>query len=94
VDDAPSRQGMRYDGTPVIGTTADIPALVKREDIGLVFYAIGKISAQDRQRILDKCRQSSARLVILSDILQSLEMHFFPAVLEKSNQLGSTGQSA
>lgn len=93
VDDAPSRQGMRYDGMPVIGTTADIPSLVKKEDIGLVFYAIGKISAQDRQRILDKCRQSSARLVILSDILQSLEMHFFPTVIGKSNQLGISGES-
>jgi len=62
----------------VIGTTADIPALVKKEDIGLIFYAIGKISKQDRQRILDRCHQSDARLVILSDILQGLEAHFFP----------------
>jgi lipopolysaccharide/colanic/teichoic acid biosynthesis glycosyltransferase len=77
-DDAPSRQGMRYDGYPVIGTTADIPALVNKEDIGLIFYAIGKISNQDRQRILDRCHQSDARLVILSDVLQSLEALFFP----------------
>jgi hypothetical protein len=92
VDDAPSRQGMRYDGYPVIGTTADIPALVKKEDIGLVFYAIGKISIHDRQRILDKCHQSGARLVILSDILQSLETHFFPVAPETQNEMGSLNE--
>jgi FlaA1/EpsC-like NDP-sugar epimerase len=79
VDDAPLRQGMRYDGVSVIGTTADIPTLVKKEDIGLIFYAIGNIAETDRQRILEKCRQTSARLVILADILQSLEVHFFEA---------------
>lgn len=93
VDDAPSLQGMRYDGIPVIGTTADIPALVKKEDIGLVFYAIGKISTQDRIRILDRCRQSRARLVILSDILQSVETHFFSAVSDESNDFGNLEKS-
>jgi len=92
VDDSPSRQGMRYDGYPVIGTTADIPALVKKEDIGLIFYAIGKISAQDRQRILERCRQSGARLVILSDVLQSLEMHFFPTGNGKPNRIQDSSE--
>jgi lipopolysaccharide/colanic/teichoic acid biosynthesis glycosyltransferase len=82
VDDAPARQGMRYDGYRVLGATADIPALVKKEDIGLVFYAIGKISEPDRERILASCWQSGARLVILADILTSLEAHFLPAVAE------------
>jgi lipopolysaccharide/colanic/teichoic acid biosynthesis glycosyltransferase len=79
VDDDPSKQGMRYDGVPVLGTTADIPALVKRADIGLVVYAINKISVDDRQRILADCRRADARLVILSDVLHSLETHFTPA---------------
>jgi lipopolysaccharide/colanic/teichoic acid biosynthesis glycosyltransferase len=91
VDDATSRQGMRYDGYPVLGTTADIPTVVKKEDIGLIFYAIGKISDQDRQRIMDRCHQSSARLVILSDVLQSLEAHFSTTTtgalkMEKANE--------
>jgi len=92
VDDAPSRQGMRYDGYPVIGTTADIPALVEKEDIGLVFYAIGKISNQDRQRILDRCHQSNARLVILSDILQSLEAHLFSPAVKQLDKISKTGE--
>ncbi|MDX9993288.1 MAG: sugar transferase [Anaerolineales bacterium] len=75
VDDVPTKQGMRYDGLPVLGTTADLPDLVAREDIGLLVYAIEKISAGDRERILKTCRQTEARLVILSDVLQSFQAH-------------------
>ena len=83
VDDDPSKQGMRYDGVSVIGTTADIPALVKKEDIGIIFYAIGQIDVQDRDRILQNCRQANTRLVILSDVLQSLESHLIPVTSRK-----------
>ena len=78
VDDAASRQGMRIDGYPVLGTIADIPTLVEKEDIGLVFYSISKISAQNRERILARCKQSSARVVDLADVLRSMEAHFIP----------------
>lgn len=76
VDDDPKKQGMRYDGHLVLGSTADIPALVDKEDIGIIFYAIGHISKQDRDRILQTCGKTKARLVVLSDILASLEAHF------------------
>jgi FlaA1/EpsC-like NDP-sugar epimerase len=76
VDDDPSKQGMRYDGLPVLGTTADLPALVEREDIGLLVYAIEKISAGDREQILSTCRETEARLVILSDVLQDFQARF------------------
>jgi lipopolysaccharide/colanic/teichoic acid biosynthesis glycosyltransferase len=78
VDDDPSKQGMRFDGLPVIGTTADLPALVEREDIGLLVYAIGRIPSGDRERILAVCRQTPARLVILADVLQMFQSHFTP----------------
>jgi FlaA1/EpsC-like NDP-sugar epimerase len=37
VDDDPAKQGMRYEGLKVLGTTADIPRLVKSHDIGVIF---------------------------------------------------------
>ena len=77
VDDSPLIQGMRFDGIPVLGTTADIPALVKKEDIGLICFAISKITPQDQEHILRNCRQTKARLVILSDVMRTLEKHFF-----------------
>lgn len=75
VDDDPGKQGMRYDGYTVLGSTADIPAMVELHDVGIIFYAIARISSQDRERILQTCRHTTARLIILSDVLSSLEQH-------------------
>ena len=77
VDDSPAMQGRRFGGISVLGTTADIPNLVRKEDIGMLCFSISQGSPQDRQRILDRCHQSGARLVILEDIVQSMEQHFF-----------------
>ncbi len=57
VDDSPKKQGQRFDGVRVLGTTADIPAIVRRHDIGVIFYAISRISEADNRRILETCRQ-------------------------------------
>ena len=90
IDDAPDMQGMRFNGISVLGTSADIPFLTKKHDVGMLCYAISNgCSAQDRQRILDKCRQSSARLVILSDVVQSLETHFFSATAGQNTPAGT-----
>jgi FlaA1/EpsC-like NDP-sugar epimerase len=71
-DDDPAKQGMRFDGLKVLGTAADIPGLVKKHDIGVIFYAISRISAADSQRILSTCRQTGLHLVMLSDVLRTL----------------------
>jgi lipopolysaccharide/colanic/teichoic acid biosynthesis glycosyltransferase len=71
-DDAPSKQGMRVDGVKVLGTIADIPELVKRHDIGVIFYAISKISPADSRRILTTCKRTGLHLVMLSDVLRTL----------------------
>jgi lipopolysaccharide/colanic/teichoic acid biosynthesis glycosyltransferase len=71
-DDSPNKQGLRYDGVRVLGTTADIPELVRRHDIGVIFYAISKISAADSRRILATCKRTGRHLVMLSDVLRTL----------------------
>jgi FlaA1/EpsC-like NDP-sugar epimerase len=63
---------MRVDGVKVLGTIADIPDLVKRHDIGVIFYAISKISPADSQRILATCKRTGLHLVMLSDVLRTL----------------------
>ncbi len=74
VDDDPALQGMRLDGCPVLGTAADIPGLVEKLDIGVIFFAIGDpLSPLDTERILSRCRQTRARLVDIADILASLQ---------------------
>jgi lipopolysaccharide/colanic/teichoic acid biosynthesis glycosyltransferase len=76
VDDSPALQGMRFDGIPVLGTTADIPSLVKGNDIGLICYSIGRIGDADQARILRTCSGTGTRLVILANIMKNLQAQF------------------
>jgi FlaA1/EpsC-like NDP-sugar epimerase len=71
-DDDPAKQGVRYDGIPVLGTIADIPELVRQHDIGVIFYAISKISEPDSLRILSTCKRTNLHVVMLSDVLRTL----------------------
>ena len=75
-DDDPAKQGMRYGGFKVLGTTGDIPDLVERHDIGVLFYAIGQADPLDRERILAACRKTSLPLVLISEVIESLRQQF------------------
>jgi UDP-GlcNAc:undecaprenyl-phosphate GlcNAc-1-phosphate transferase len=72
VDDDPAKQGARFDGIKVLGTTGDIAALVAKHDIGIIFYAISKISAHDSARILSLCQKTGVPVVNISDVIESL----------------------
>ena len=75
VDDDPAKQGHRYDGFKVIGTTADLPGLVGKYDIGVIFYAISKISVVDSERILSICKGTGRNVVVISSLMRSLQTH-------------------
>lgn len=83
VDDDPIKQGMRYDGYSVLGTIADLPALVDEQDIGVIFFTIKKILAEDRERILSVCRKAGVRLILLSDMLKRIEEHIVPEMVNE-----------
>lgn len=72
VDDDPAKQGMRYDGSRVLGSTADIPDLVRRYDVGVIFHTIARISPEDNQRILSTCQKTGLHIVMLSEVLDLL----------------------
>jgi len=74
VDDDPRKQGQTIDKYPVLGQTLDIPLLVKNRDIGLILFAINKLSELEREKILAICRTTSARLVIIPDVLDYFQM--------------------
>ena len=76
VDDDPRKQGLLVDGFPVLGSTADIPALVSARDIGLVLYTIANIDDDERRRILERCQSTRAQVYVLPDILEGLRAHF------------------
>jgi FlaA1/EpsC-like NDP-sugar epimerase len=63
---------MRFEGLQVLGSTADIPELVRRHDVGVIFYTIARISPEDNQRILEICDRTGLHVVMLSDVLDLL----------------------
>jgi FlaA1/EpsC-like NDP-sugar epimerase len=72
VDDAPRKQGARIGGIRVLGRTEEIPQLVSLHDVGLILFAIEKIRAPQRERILRMCHDSGAQTVVLPDMLETL----------------------
>jgi FlaA1/EpsC-like NDP-sugar epimerase len=56
----------------VLGSTADIPEIVKQYDVGVVFYTIAHISLEDRQRVLNACSRTGLHVVMLSEVLDLL----------------------
>jgi lipopolysaccharide/colanic/teichoic acid biosynthesis glycosyltransferase len=72
VDDDPRKQGVRFDGIGVLGTTGDIGALVAKHDVGLIFYAISKISTHDNARILSLCQKTGVPVVNIADVIENL----------------------
>jgi hypothetical protein len=72
IDDDPGKQGMRFDGLRVLGTTQDIPSLVSQHDIGVIFYAIGRNTLAEEERILGICKKTSAHIVSVTDVLGNL----------------------
>jgi FlaA1/EpsC-like NDP-sugar epimerase len=75
VDDDMFRQGVRLNGYSVLGKCADIPALVRKHDVGLIAFAIHNIPAPERRAILKTCRGSGARVVTWPDIPSLLRSH-------------------
>lgn len=74
VDDDPRKYALEIEGYPVRGSTCDIPQLVKQLDIGLIVYTIEQIVPVEQQRILETCRQTSARIVMLPEMIRFLRV--------------------
>jgi FlaA1/EpsC-like NDP-sugar epimerase len=83
VEDAPQKKGVRINGMRVLGNAADIPEIVHKHDVGLVLYAITNIDQEEQQEILDLCHQTSAHLVLVTDILQTIRTYFQPSQVSK-----------
>lgn len=75
VDDDPHKEGMMIDGHRVFGLTRRIPELVRNMDIGVILFAIENIQAEEEKRILKLCRDTSARVVVIPDLLTLLREH-------------------
>jgi FlaA1/EpsC-like NDP-sugar epimerase len=72
VDDDLYKQGVRIQGSRVLGKCADIPHLLKQFDVGVVVFAIHNILSEERARLLEACRRPGIRLVEVPDVLALL----------------------
>jgi FlaA1/EpsC-like NDP-sugar epimerase len=85
VDDDPRKYKMRIDGHTVLGTTRDIPALVRQKNIGVILYAINKIGASRQEQILKTCRALPVRLVIIPDLIKIVQDYLLqPEMADKT----------
>jgi len=72
VDDDYRKQNVQVAGFPVLGTSKDIPRLVKENDIGLILFSISKIDQVNRDKILEICENTTARVIVLPDLIEIL----------------------
>lgn len=70
VDDDFRKVGQRVNGYEVLGTTRDIPEIVVKKSIGLVMFAITRVTKKERERILATCRDLDVRLILVPDLLK------------------------
>ncbi len=83
VDDRWRRAGTRVAGLPVLGQTAQIPAIVQREEIEVVVIAIPSAAGVAMTRIAECARQSSARVLAMPPIGALLHSEATPAMLRR-----------
>ncbi len=70
VDDDYRKLRKNITGYPVLGTTREIPEIVAKKSIGLILFAITKVSKKDRDRILDTCKELPVRVILIPDLLK------------------------
>jgi FlaA1/EpsC-like NDP-sugar epimerase len=70
VDDDYRKVGQRFNGYEVLGTTREIPEIVVKKSIGLIMFAITRVTKKDRDRILEICRELNIRVIMVPDLLK------------------------
>jgi lipopolysaccharide/colanic/teichoic acid biosynthesis glycosyltransferase len=73
VDDDPAKRGMRVNRSWVLGSSSELPDLIRKHDIGIVLFAITNISQEARDRMIRLCQRSGVRLIYLSDLLGAIQ---------------------
>jgi FlaA1/EpsC-like NDP-sugar epimerase len=73
IDDDRAKQGLVINGIKVIGTTHDIPDLVKRFEVDHVIITISYASRKDIRRIISTCENVNVRVKIIPTLHELLQ---------------------
>ena len=69
VDDDPRLRNMEIAGRTVVGSSNEIPDLVRKYDVGLAVFAINQIDDAQRSQIVEICEGTRTRLVMFPDLM-------------------------
>ncbi len=72
VDNDLFNKGLRVFGSKVIGTTKEVPDLVKENDVGVIVVTDQTIPTKDYQEIVHIQKETPLKLVILPNMMESL----------------------
>jgi len=88
IDDNFSKVGQSINGYTVLGTTRDLPEIIVKHNIGLVMFAITKLTSKEQDRILATCRELSLRVIMIPDLLNVVNEYFLREVREGNGSHG------
>jgi len=76
VDDDPHKRNLNLGGIKVLGPISSISAQVEKYDVSFIFLAITNCIDDEYERILNLCNATGARLVVLPDLVKTLDKSF------------------
>ncbi|MDO8752334.1 MAG: sugar transferase, partial [Anaerolineales bacterium] len=85
VDDDPAKRGMRVNHSWVLGSSSELPHLIRKHDIGVVLFAITNISEEAHGRMVGLCQQSGVRLIYLNDLLGAIQTQLSGSTSSRKN---------
>ncbi len=70
IDDNKNKWGRDIDGVPVVGGRESIIETVRRLDVDKIYIALPSISAKERKKIIDICRETDCEIMNLPGMYQ------------------------
>lgn len=93
VDDSnPSQHGMRVNGNWMLGGIKDIPALVKKHDVGMIISTLAPHNTEN-EHILEVCQGANVRLLFLEDLMSMTDRQVTLPVGQLDQPLWQEGRS-
>ena len=91
VDDDLLKQDVKMRGVKVLGDCVQIPTVVHEEDVGLILFAIHNIHSLKRDKILHLCNTTSAKVVLVPDVMGAIEDALHVSEPVKGGAFSTTG---
>jgi diguanylate cyclase (GGDEF)-like protein len=68
-----TKHGMQVNGTWMLGGLNEIPALVKRYDVGVLISTLSPGDRENNEIVFDFCQANNIRLIFLNDLLMMVD---------------------